>query len=145
MRHRVLLLATALPVLAACSAADGPTPVTPTIVEDDGDDEETYRIARADYEAVVKEGLQNVMRWYLLWPSYDQDRFVGYEVREIYKLELKDGPLRVGDVILSINDQPIERPEQTVAIWRGLWGQKSLKITIRRNGRTRVFDIPIVQ
>ncbi len=149
MRNRTATIALLVSLCAGawgCSSADTREPIAPTIIDDDGpvaDGE--WKIQRADYEAVAKEGIQHVMRWYHVRPYYKGGRFIGYEVAEIYKSELKAGPLRKGDVLLSVNDLPIERPEHAMAVWRNLWGRKSLKLSFLRGGLPRVLDIPVVE
>jgi len=118
--------------------------VTPVIVDETEAPEPEWKIARTDYEAAIKEGLQKVMRWYFVQPAYRGDDFVGYTVKEIYREGLQKGPIRVGDVIVRINDMPVERPEHALAVWRDLWGLTKLKIDLMRDGKQRVYDIPIV-
>ena len=130
---------------AACSAPPVERePVAPQLV-DDTPEKKSYSILRSDYEETVQEGLQSVLRWYFTKPAYSNDKkFVGYRIMEIYKLELMEGPLVSGDVIVSVNDLPVERPEQAMKVWRGLWGRKSLKLTFIRNNKVINLNIPIV-
>lgn len=131
--------------LVQCSSPSKREPVAPTIVADDPKvDDGDYKISRLTYEEVLKEGMQHVMRWYFVEPHYRGDRFVGFQVKQILKEELQQGPLRVGDVILSINDGAVERPEQALAVWRGLWPRKNLKLKLLRNGQPITYVIPII-
>jgi type II secretory pathway component PulC len=138
-------LALLLLLAASCSADAKREVVAPTIIEDD-DPAETreYRIIRSEYEAVLKEGIQPVMRWYFVKPHYRRSKFVGYEVNEVLREELQKGPILPGDVILSINSSPIERPEHAMAIWRGLWPRKTLDLKLLRKGKPVSYVIPIV-
>jgi type II secretory pathway component PulC len=138
-----LFLLTSL-LLVACSPARVREPVAPILVEGEVEKEPSWSIARADFEQVLKDGLQPVMRWYFLAPAYNGDAFVGYEVVEVLKPELEAGPVRSGDVLLAVNDQPIERPEHALAIWRQLWGRKTISVDLLRDGRPRRYVIPIV-
>jgi type II secretory pathway component PulC len=116
--------------------------VAPTLVED-GPKE--IRILRADYEQVIKEGLQPIMRWYLTMPAYDaSEKFLGFRIVRILKTELKDGPVKVGDVLRRINGRPIETPGQVEAVWRELWSRKTLTLTMIREDRPLDLTIPIV-
>ena len=120
--------------------------MTPTLVEGDEEaPEPDWKIPRASYEAAVKDGLQKVMRWYFVEPAYSGDNFIGYAVRDVYREDLQKGPIRVGDVILRINEMPVERPEHALAIWRDLWGRNTLKLELLRGGLPRVYVIPIVE
>ena len=145
-RPSALALILALLLAAsACSPATRREPVTPIIIDEDDEPEKDWSISRDDYEATIKQGLQKVMRWYFVKPAYKGSAFVGYQVVQIYNERLEKGPLRIGDVLMSINGLPVERPEHALAIWRGLWGKKRLKIALIRDGKKKVYDIPIVQ
>ena len=130
--------------LLSCSGPGHREPVTPVIIEDEPEEAKEYSISRGRYEEVLKDGMQKVMRWYFVKPYYKGSKFVGFEVSQILNEDLLDGPLRIGDVILRINDGVIERPEQALAVWRGLWTKKRLKLQLLRKNRTVVYDIPIV-
>jgi len=62
----------------------------------------------------------------------------------ILKTELKDGPVKVGDVLRGINGRPIETPGQVETIWRELWSRKTLTLTMIREDRPLDLTIPIV-
>ena len=130
--------------LPTCVTVSEREPVAPILVEDDPEEEKDYKILRSEYEEVLKGGLQKVMRWYYVKPHYKGEVFAGYEVAEIYLTRLQKGPLKVGDVVVTINDLPVERPEHAMAIWRGLWNKKSLKLKLSRKGKKITYQIPIV-
>lgn len=138
-----LVVLVALVVGAGCSAPDeARVAVAPTLVED-GPRE--LRILRADYERVIKEGLQPVMRWYLTMPAYDaSEKFLGFRIVRILKTEFKDGPVKVGDVLRRINGRPIETPGDAETIWRELWARKTLTLSMIREDRPMDLTIPIV-
>jgi type II secretory pathway component PulC len=132
-------------LLAACSGTDRREPIAPTIVADEPKvDDNDYTISRAAYELVLKDGMQHVMRWYFVEPHYHKDQFVGFAVKQVLKEELQDGPLRIGDVLLTINGGAIERPEHAMAVWRGLWPRKTLELKLLRKGKPTSYVIPIV-
>jgi len=131
-------------LLVSCSQPEVREAVPPTLVEEDPPEMREYRILRADYEQVVKDGLQNVMRWYFLQPHYAGEKFVGYKVEMVVKPEFENGPLFKGDVLLSVNDMPIERPEHAMAVWRSLWERKTLKLKLLRGDKETAYEIPIV-
>jgi type II secretory pathway component PulC len=138
------LILSVLLVTGACSAPEKREAIAPTMVEED--EVRTYQIARADYQSVIKAGPQKVMRWYLLVPAYTKGKaFLGFRITRIMEERLKKGPLKVGDVITSINEMPIERPGQFQAIWAGLWKRTDLRVGIVRKGRRSKLVIPIVE
>ena len=141
-----LSFAAALACLAlwsGCSSAPEPRiPVAPVLVEE-GPKE--LRILRADYEAVIKAGLQPVMRWYLTLPAYDaKEQFFGFRIVRVLKEDLKDGPLAPGDILRRINGHPIETPGQVEIIWREAWKRKILTLSLIRGERPLDLTIPIV-
>ncbi len=141
---RTLSLLVLVGALWGCSQPDVRPAVTPIIVDEDAEPK-NLTIAKSEYEETVQAGMQTVLRWVFVKPAYSAgDKFMGYQVVEIYRLELKDGPLKVGDILISVNDLPIERPEQAMLVWRGLWGRKNLKLTFQREGRTKSLTIPVV-
>ena len=134
-----LLLVAACP---GCSHHEIRKPVTPTLIED-GPKE--LRILRADYEAVIKAGIQPVMRWYLTMPAYDAaENFLGFRIVRILKDELKDGPLKLGDVLRRVNGRAIETPGQVEIVWRELWSRKTLTLSMIRGVHPMDITIPIV-
>ncbi|MFH1532300.1 MAG: hypothetical protein ABIK09_16360 [Pseudomonadota bacterium] len=140
---RLSLVALAfLALWPGCSQPESRVAVTPVLVEE-GPRE--LRILRADYEAVIKEGLQPIMRWYLTMPAYDAvETFLGFRIVRILRDDMKDGPVKVGDVLRRINGQPIETPGQVEAVWRELWSRKILTLSLIREGRPMDLTIPIV-
>lgn len=131
-------------LLCACSQPEVRKAVTPQIVDEEAEPK-SFSIGRSEYEETVQAGMQTVLRWLFVKPAYGSaGKFLGYQVVEVYKLEMKDGPLKVGDVLISVNDLPIERPEQAMLVWRGLWGRKSLKLTFQRDGKLKNLTIPVV-
>lgn len=142
--HACIMVGLAFLLGFSCTQPATRTPVAPTLVKEVPPETKEYRILRSDYEQVIKDGLQNVMRWYFLKPSYNGDRFIGFRVKQVVNSSLAEGPLFVGDILLSVNDMPIERPDHAMAVWRSLWGKKTLKLRLLRNGREIVYEIPIV-
>lgn len=134
----------AVALLGGCPQAETLQPVTPTLLEEEAPP--ALRILRAEYEAVLKGGLQPVMRWVLTLPAYDAaERFLGYRVVRILRDELKDGPIQEGDILVRVNGASIETPGHVEAVWRELWSRKSLSLSLLRDGRPVELVIPIVE
>jgi len=103
------------------------------------------RILRADYETVIKAGLQPAMRWYLTMPAYDaKEQFLGFSIVRILKESFKDGPLKPGDILRRVNGRPIETPGQVEIVWRELWPRKTLTLSLIREKQPLDLTIPIV-
>jgi type II secretory pathway component PulC len=63
-------------------------------------------------------------------------------------IALRDGlersGLQPGDVVVSVNKMPIERPEHAIAVLRSLEKAKELRVDYERNGEPKSVTVPIV-
>jgi hypothetical protein len=63
-------------------------------------------------------------------------------------LALRDGlersGLQPGDVVVSVNKMPIERPEQAIAVFHSLEKAKELRVDYERNGEPKTVTLPII-
>ena len=63
-------------------------------------------------------------------------------------LALRDGlersGLQPGDVVVSVNKMPIERPEQAIAVFHSLEKAKELRVDYERNGEPKTVTVPII-
>lgn len=70
-------------------------------------------------------------------------KFHGFRV-----IALRDGlersGLQPGDVVVSVNKMPIERPEHTIALFRSLEKAKELRVDYERNGEPKTVTVPII-
>lgn len=140
----VLLCVLALQALLACSAPqdDGPRKAIPAVLVEP--EQKTFAICRADLLKHKKAGPAHVMRWYLPVPFYRADgSFLGYEIRSIVAEPLADGPLLPGDVLVSVNGLPIEKPGQVDVIWAGLDSVPAIVLSIYRNRVSQTISIPV--
>lgn len=146
--NKVLTVVALSLLFVGCSGSvEERTPVEPELIGEDDEEEGPYSINRSEYEEVLKSPPNTIFLWYMVVPAYktgSKVEFVGWEVVDIYKLELKKGPIRKGDVVVRINKSPIERPEQVMKVWRELWGRKTLDIELFRSGQKKIYSIPIV-
>jgi hypothetical protein len=82
----------------------------------------TGTIARARLLAVLDAGPPSFLRQLEVAPRMSGDRFVGWELVQVVDPQspLYDVDLAPGDVLLSVNDQPISRPDQLQLLWDSL-------------------------
>ena len=78
-------------------------------------------------------------------PSLEGNRFVGFRIVALRDATLFDGiDLRAGDVLVSVNGQPIERPEQAFSAWTSLRVASEITLAVMRDGERRDLRFPIV-
>ncbi len=102
-------------------------------------------IARADMNAVIDAGLGRFLQGVGTEAQLDGGRFVGFTLTRLYPEDARFQrlDLRPGDVVVRVNGQPIERPEQALAVWNGLRVASELMVEYVRAGEPRQlrFDI----
>lgn len=101
-------------------------------------------LKRADVKLAIDRGLgvflQNVM--VEDYPAMKQGRFYGFRLKALNPDWAID--LRPGDVIVRVNGQVIEHPEEADAALRSLEKAKTLKIDYERDGQLKTLELPIV-
>jgi type II secretory pathway component PulC len=76
------------------------------------------------------------------YPAMKDGRFYGFRLKALNPDWAVD--LRPGDVIVRVNGQVIEHPEEADAALRSLEKAPALKIDYEREGKMRSLEIPIV-
>ena len=75
-------------------------------------------ISRASFNRVYTQGLQSIIASIRVKPARQSGRFVGFEITSITSRSLAArGGFKVGDIILSVNGEPIGKPEQMMRAW----------------------------
>jgi S1-C subfamily serine protease len=103
-------------------------------------------IVRADLIPVLDAGLGRFLGGVRVEPALTEGRFDGYRVISIYPSDprFSDLPLVAGDVIVRVNGEAIERPEQAFLVWNGLRVASELMIEYVRGGERRELRYVIV-
>jgi S1-C subfamily serine protease len=75
-----------------------------------------------------------------------KSRFQGWEIRRMYSGDPCYGAvdLRPGDVVIRVNGQPIEKPEQAFDVLTSLRTAPELVVDFLRDGRPQKLTLPIV-
>lgn len=120
----------------AAGPPEAPAEVPPTV----------GAIPRADLDLVLDAGLPAFLAGVDFVPVVDGDRFVGFRVDAFYPGDpnLADVALRAGDVVTTVNGQPIERPEQAHRVWEGLRVASELVVGVLRDGAPHEIRYAIV-
>jgi hypothetical protein len=82
----------------------------------------TGTIARDRLTAVLDAGPPSFLRQLEVAPKMSGDRFVGWELVQLVDRQspLHDVDVAPGDVLLSVNGQPLSRPDQLQLVWDSL-------------------------
>jgi general secretion pathway protein C len=88
---------------------------------------------RTGLNAVIDQGLGRVLARIKLSPAMRSGRFEGFRVTEIDPTWSSAG-LFVDDVILRLNEQPIERPEQALLAFESLRVASEVVLELNRAG-----------
>jgi type II secretory pathway component PulC len=96
----------------------------------------TGTIARERLLAVLDAGPPSFLRQLEVTPKMSGDRFVGWELVQLVDRQspLYDVDVAPGDVLLSVNGQPISRPDQLQLVWDSLRTAKELTAQLWRGG-----------
>lgn len=102
------------------------------------------QLKRASVKTAINQGLGVLLQNVQVedYPAMKEGRFYGFKLKSLSPDWAVD--LRPGDVILRINGQSIEHPEEADAALRSLEKAPSLKIDYERDGKPRSLEIPIV-
>ena len=95
-------------------------------------------ISRADLTTVLEEGVGRFLQKLSMEAHRPRGRFEGWLLQSIF-----DGQpnwqqgcvLRPGDVVVRINNQSVERPEQFMAVWQSLASAGEIAIDVKRGGK----------
>jgi type II secretory pathway component PulC len=77
--------------------------------------------------------------------SVEGGRFRGWRVMAGVDPAYAGAGLAAGDVVVSVNKGPIERPEQALKVWQSLTIAPELRVAFERGGERREIAFPIDQ
>jgi len=103
-------------------------------------------LARAAFDAVMAESPQRVVAAVDVKPALVGRRFVGFRLLRIRP----EGILRdctslvPGDVIVSVNREPLERPEQFMRAWEVVKNASAIEVEVERGGRRILYRWTLV-
>jgi general secretion pathway protein C len=136
-----------LTLIAGCGgAAPEPVHTTPVATAPPPPVEVTEPvIQRAALDEVLDAGLGAFLGRVTTEPSLDGNRFVGFRLVALRDAALFENvDLQPGDVILSVNGQSIERPDDAFTAWTGLRVASEITLAVLRDGARRDLRFPIV-
>jgi type II secretory pathway component PulC len=99
---------------------------------------------RDEVDQVVKDGLGAFLQRVAVGPSLREGRFFGFRVLALSPPEFWSSvDLKPGDVVMSVNGMPIERPIQAHEAFSSLTTADRLVVTLVRQGQTRELSYQI--
>ncbi|MCB9729617.1 MAG: hypothetical protein H6744_04930 [Deltaproteobacteria bacterium] len=132
------LIAACLLILAApACAGDGPSRSGGRITLVPDDEGESFVIPKAEFDRTIARGPSWFIHRVAVRPVMLDGRFTGFQLLSLFpdQPELATRAIRAGDIIQRVNDQPIGRPEEFMAVWESLAGADHLAIQFVRDGR----------
>jgi hypothetical protein len=105
-----------------------------------------YAVKRADLEGFLAQGPRHVLGLVQVQPAFKGSQFIGYELMSFSPdlAERFKQRLQTGDVVVSVNQQSIARPEDYMSVWRSLRDQNNITLTVLRQGQPVDVAWPII-
>lgn len=106
-----------------------------------------HTVGRSAVLAVVARGLGALLQHVDIddKPVFVQGRFHGFAIAKLSDPTYWTGvDLKPGDVVVSVNGLPIERPEQAQAVLDSLATANELRVALERDGQPRELVYSIV-
>jgi type II secretory pathway component PulC len=99
------------------------------------------QISKAQLTQTVSKGAQQFIAGLQVRPVMEGKRFRGFELTGIRPQSPLAGSvhIRPGDVIISVNGAPVERPDQFMKLWDALPTAKQDDVKLRRAGHALVY------
>ena len=150
MKHTVTLGLLLISLSACGGNADNEAPKTPVSATNSSPTNAARPagaqgpLTRTQVKATVAEGLGAFLQNVDLDDRavFADGKFHGFRV-----LALRDGlaksGLQPGDVVVSVNKMPIERPEQALAVFRNVESANEVRVDYERNGEPKTLTVPI--
>jgi type II secretory pathway component PulC len=101
---------------------------------------------RQDVDAVIDGGFPQFLQRVDVQPRLVEGQFRGWSIVNLSPRDFWSGvDLKPGDVVMQVNDLPIERDTEAYDVFESLKQSDSLRVAFQRDGQTRVLEYRIVQ
>jgi len=101
-------------------------------------------VHRPDLDAILDEGPAALLARVETAPHRTEGRFVGFAIVSYRDGQPSIPDIRPGDVVVSVNDRGIERPERYLEVFEALRGADEIRFEILRDGMRHMLVYPIV-
>jgi type II secretory pathway component PulC len=102
------------------------------------------QILRQDLQRYLSNGPAGVLALVRTEPARSHGRFLGFRIIEFVHETPTTIDLRVGDVLVAVNGQPIVSPDDFYRVFQELSVASELRFDILRNGHSELLHYPIV-
>lgn len=137
MRMALFITALIVVVVAACSPSPSVTRTggTVTLVEPSLAPD-PFVIDRGELNQLLGQGPARFIQRVAVRPVVSDGIFFGFQLLSLFPERDARSPLpiRVGDIVQTVNGMSIERPDQFMSIWASLAHANQLSVRIIRNG-----------
>jgi len=95
-------------------------------------------IPRAALQAELARGIGRFLQQVKAEPVVSRGRFMGWRLATIFpnRADVTVKALQPGDVVLRVNGQSIERPEEFMAVWASLASADQIVLDVQRGTET---------
>ena len=95
------------------------------------------QLSRATLSQVLKAGPQRFIASLRVNAHLKERRFIGFQLIEFLPNSslINNGAVRPGDVIISVNKERLERPDQFMRIWEKLEKAQQLEVLLLRGAQ----------
>jgi type II secretory pathway component PulC len=126
-----------LPANLAAAALPAPAVLPPASLDPPEDPETPARsMARREVDRRLGSEMARILTETTIVPVTEEGRVVGFNVTRLPEGSLlADAGLRAGDVLMRINDVPIDSLATLIALWPRLQNESHLRAVVLRNGR----------
>ena len=101
-------------------------------------------ISRSALNEIVQRGVPSLLAQVRVKPERRKDRFIGFRLTQILPQSIPhQAGFKIGDVIISVNGEPIGRPDQMMHALSVLPFAEQLTIRFERSGLAKEWTWPI--
>ena len=92
-------------------------------------------LRKQDLVSIFQKGPQPLIASVRVYPKRKKGRFIGFEIKHILPHSpLHQSSIKVGDVILRINREPIGKPQEVMRVWELVQQASVLQVDLLRDG-----------
>ena len=100
---------------------------------------------REDVNALIERGFPEFLQRVEVEPRLVDGQFRGWSIVNLSPSQFWSGvDLRPGDIVLRVNDLPIERETEAFDAFESLKKSDALRVAFQRGGQTRMLEYKIV-
>ena len=76
-------------------------------------------------------------------PNFENRKLAGFVFEDVKKdSEFEKAGIQSGDRLISIDNQPVKRITQVMALLKGIESDQAFSLTVERKGSTKIIKVP---